>query len=293
MLSKMTPATVPVASRRPFLTVLLLPVLALLLLSPADARAQISWGDSVTHIGDLPKEEREVFEALLSLQGGETDDSGGLGFRRSRSYSFGFGERWTAVPEIGYKYEFFSFFFLELWTWDGKYCLYEDDKYVVLTNADAARLLGVSESKLPVPFLYRFPLGLCILVGGVVLLLLIFLPDMVSGSRSDTTMTEGEVPASQGHGISAGASSRAATSRTPARSAAPPTTRSAALRPTSTSRYSAQRPAVAPKTSSGLRSTGARSAPGVRSPSTTSGPRTSRAEPPSARPSAARRPTGR
>ena len=41
----------------------------------------------------------------------------------------------------------------------GEYCVYEDQRYRVITLAEAAQLLGKSESQLGKPFLYRIPLG--------------------------------------------------------------------------------------------------------------------------------------
>lgn len=72
-------------------------------------------------------------------------------------------------PAVGYKYSYFGIFWLDLWTWGGEYCIYEDKKYDPLTPELAALAAGVSESELKKPFLYRFPLGLTILVGIVAL----------------------------------------------------------------------------------------------------------------------------
>ena len=53
----------------------------------------------------------------------------------------------------------------DLWTWDGKYCLYHGDNVWELTPEDAAGLLGVKVDDLGKPLLYRIPLGILILLG--------------------------------------------------------------------------------------------------------------------------------
>jgi hypothetical protein len=77
---------------------------------------------------------------------------------------------------VGFKYSYFGVFWLDLWTWDGTYCLYKDNTYWELTPADAAYLLNKSEAELSKPFPYHVPLGLLILVPLVVggLLLKVF-----------------------------------------------------------------------------------------------------------------------
>lgn len=73
---------------------------------------------------------------------------------------------------LGYLYQQFGVFWLELWSWDGAFVLYQEDKVWNLTDEEAAMLLGVQPGELGKPFLYRFPLGLLIL-GGVVAGLLV------------------------------------------------------------------------------------------------------------------------
>lgn len=53
----------------------------------------------------------------------------------------------------------------DLWSWSGQWCTYEEDTYYEVSEADAARLLGISPSELSKPFLYSFPLGLICVVG--------------------------------------------------------------------------------------------------------------------------------
>ncbi|MDC0721344.1 hypothetical protein [Nannocystis bainbridge] len=67
--------------------------------------------------------------------------------------------------QVGYLYSHFGVFWLDLWTWDGKYCLYQGDNVWELTPDDAAGLLGVKVDELGKPLLYHAPLGLLILLG--------------------------------------------------------------------------------------------------------------------------------
>jgi hypothetical protein len=67
--------------------------------------------------------------------------------------------------QVGYLYSHFGVFWLDLWTWDGKYCLYHGDNVWELTPEDAAGLLGVKVDDLGKPLLYRIPLGILILLG--------------------------------------------------------------------------------------------------------------------------------
>src|SRR5262249_39837892 len=75
-------------------------------------------------------------------------------------------------PAVGFKYSYFGVFWLDLWTWGGEYCLYEGDNYSPIPLAMAAGLTGKSEDELTKPFLYRYPLGLLIIAGCV----LVFTP---------------------------------------------------------------------------------------------------------------------
>ena len=63
--------------------------------------------------------------------------------------------------EVGYKFASVSFFWMDLWTWDGTYCAYSrhEKTYKPISIAEAARLLRQQESALEIPFAYRVPLG--------------------------------------------------------------------------------------------------------------------------------------
>jgi hypothetical protein len=68
---------------------------------------------------------------------------------------------------VGFKYSYFGVFWLDLWTWGGTYCLYQDKTYWELPPEAAAHLLNKSEADLGKPFLYHVPLGLVILIAVV------------------------------------------------------------------------------------------------------------------------------
>lgn len=61
--------------------------------------------------------------------------------------------------QVGYKYGYFGLFWIDLWTYDGTFCIYEGKQYNPISQADAAKLLGKSENDLSPPFLYQVPLG--------------------------------------------------------------------------------------------------------------------------------------
>ncbi len=107
------------------------PLIALLALFASGTRASAgigSWGDAIAHVGD----------------GGH--------------------EAWVIgkSQDIGYKYSHVAVFGLNVWTWDGTYCVYQrfEKQYVAITPAQAAKLLRKDERDLQPPFAYRCPLGL-------------------------------------------------------------------------------------------------------------------------------------
>ena len=73
-----------------------------------------------------------------------------------------------AGANVGYAYSEFGVFWLNLWTWDGQWCIVNaaEDEVWALENgkAEAAELAGVDESALSKPWTYTFPPGL-ILIG--------------------------------------------------------------------------------------------------------------------------------
>lgn len=64
-------------------------------------------------------------------------------------------------PALGYKYEYFSLFFLDLWTGGGEIVLYDQssDRYVPLSDQSLLELTGRTPDSFGTPFLYRVPLG--------------------------------------------------------------------------------------------------------------------------------------
>lgn len=113
----------------------LLPVLVCLLFVFAPQRAEarrrgiliINTGDDVSHVGDVgPAAQEFVREA--------TGKSG---------------------CKVGYVYSRFGIFWINVWTWGGRYCLYDDANNVwELNEAQATEILGHAPSK---PFWYSCP----------------------------------------------------------------------------------------------------------------------------------------
>lgn len=73
-------------------------------------------------------------------------------------------------PAIGYKYEYFSVFFLDLWTGEGELVLYDQsgDRYVPLNDRVLHELTGRTADSFGKPLLYRIPLGWAVI--GVLLI---------------------------------------------------------------------------------------------------------------------------
>lgn len=120
---------------------LTLPALALagtaLMSEPAHAGKGImliTHGDAVAHYADLSGDSKKIAEEITNHE-----------------------------VRVGYLYQQFGVFWLELWTWDGAFVLYQGDNVWKMTDEEAAMLLEVKPEELGKPFLYRFPLGLLIL----------------------------------------------------------------------------------------------------------------------------------
>src|SRR5262249_23320078 len=123
--------------------------LALVLARPHTASAKgivlITSGEAVKQVGDMPKATKEAYcDYLRKVHACHLD------------------------PAVGYTYRYWGIFWLDFWTWDGKYCTYNDRTIIEELPKDViAKLLGVPEEELGVPFFYRLPPGLLI-VGGFV-----------------------------------------------------------------------------------------------------------------------------
>src|SRR4051794_32452726 len=102
-------------------------VVAWPLLSAGEATAKgrgfvlVTWGDSVFDLGDVPASSRFV----------------------------------VGADKVGYKYHYVGVFWVDFWTSEGEYCVYQGDRYRTVPLAEAARILGKSEGSLATPFLYR------------------------------------------------------------------------------------------------------------------------------------------
>ena len=107
------------------------------------------WGEEIDHVGDLPSDIKEDIRRELGRD-----------------------------PAIGFAYRRFHIFWLDFWTWDGRHVLYCSEGKIYweigpeswIGPDSWAELLGRRESEmLSTPILYRFPLGLSIF-GGLVIL---------------------------------------------------------------------------------------------------------------------------
>ncbi len=78
------------------------------------------------------------------------------------------------VDTVGFHYKHFGLFWLDIWSWGGKYTVYNKLNEVPLeaSPAQAAALLGIRESELKKPLSYHIPWGLVIIVGLILLKML-------------------------------------------------------------------------------------------------------------------------
>jgi hypothetical protein len=73
--------------------------------------------------------------------------------------------------KVGFKFSYFGVFWLDLWTWDGEYCLFHDKEYWPVPKATAAALLDRPEEELTPPLAYTYPSLLLILAACLALFL--------------------------------------------------------------------------------------------------------------------------
>ncbi|MCA9442906.1 MAG: hypothetical protein KC964_19035 [Candidatus Omnitrophica bacterium] len=92
-------------------------------------------GEKVIHLADLPKDVKREFRM-------ETGHEGSLGFL----------------------YERFHIFYLDIWTWNGRYVLYEDELYYEISSEFREALLTSGVKGFRKPILYTFPIGGILLV---------------------------------------------------------------------------------------------------------------------------------
>jgi hypothetical protein len=125
--------------------------LALVLARPHTASARgivlITHGETIKHVGDIPKATKEAYcDYLRKVHACHLD------------------------PAVGYTYRYWGIFWLDFWTWDGRYCTYNDRTIIEeFPKGVTAKLLGVPEHELGIPFFYRFPPGLVIIAGFILL----------------------------------------------------------------------------------------------------------------------------
>jgi hypothetical protein len=127
-----------------------IPVLfcAMTVFKPAQADAGgfilITYGDDISKVADIPAAQMEGVKQMTG----------------------------AANPAIGYKYNQFGVFYLNIWTWGGDFVLYENDTYWDLGAAQAAQILGIAPDQLKKPLTYKIPPGLVLIlilvIGGVV-----------------------------------------------------------------------------------------------------------------------------
>jgi len=109
-----------------------------------------------------------AFLAFVSLSLSNTCANAGGAFAGETIIHVGDGghEAWLIgkSQDVGYKYSYVAFLWVDLWSWGGTYCVYQcfETKYWPVKPEEAARLLGKKESELETPFWYRYPLGLFI-----------------------------------------------------------------------------------------------------------------------------------
>lgn len=86
------------------------------------------------------------------------------------------------VDTVGFNYQHFGLFWLDIWSWGGKYTVYNklNEAYYPVTDAQAAAFLGIKESELKKPLSYHLPWGLVIILG---LALLKFLPRFLAARQ--------------------------------------------------------------------------------------------------------------
>jgi hypothetical protein len=90
-------------------------------------------GETIAHLGDLPPDVRNELRRELNQD-----------------------------VALGYAYSYFHIFWGNLWTWNGRYVLYQGNRYWELKPEGLKQIVGKTERELGKPFAYRFPLGLVI-----------------------------------------------------------------------------------------------------------------------------------
>ena len=150
--------------RRMLSTLLIGLAFAVGLLTPDDAHARrrgfvlITHGETIQHVEEVPDDKYAVAEQMTG-----------------------------ANVRVGYRYSSFGLFFLDIWTWDGEFVLYQGSDYWELDEETCDELLGKSLADLEQPWVYRYPPLLVVLFAGGLLLGLSKL-----GSKGDKSKSKGK-----------------------------------------------------------------------------------------------------
>ena len=97
------------------------------------------WSDTIVHVRDLPADLRAELKKDTKLDLA-------VGFYYRHWFLFGKG--------------------FDFWTWDGKFVLFQGDKYYPVSPDNLEKWLGKDEFEaLSTPFLYRFPAGILTVLG--------------------------------------------------------------------------------------------------------------------------------
>jgi hypothetical protein len=64
---------------------------------------------------------------------------------------------------LGYQFSYFGVFGLDLWTWDGAYCVYDETDFKTISEIEAVRIAKEYGFVLAPPFSYRVPSGLLVI----------------------------------------------------------------------------------------------------------------------------------
>jgi hypothetical protein len=107
----------------------------------------ITWGETISHVADLPPQVKADLRKMPGMA--------------------------LTEPAVGYNYSYFGIFWLDLWTWGGKHCLYQGKTVWDVPANVIADMLGKSEDQLSKPWYYTFPPGLLIVVGIVALVVVL------------------------------------------------------------------------------------------------------------------------
>jgi hypothetical protein len=100
---------------------------------------------------------------------------------------------------VGYRCQHFGLFWLPLWTWDGDFCIYSEDKNAaeVMPPEQIALITGVPVEKIKKPFLYTFPLGLIIIL---CIVALVVVAKVVGRGKNQTTTAAAQFSGAQDTG---------------------------------------------------------------------------------------------